>query len=491
MHDETTLFPAKVADRLGLDPNAMATIEVTLNSAKLYKAILQYATCHAVPLDASLESVNETNNGNQKEHKTALRSLWNLSSVEGHEMGSDSDLESDEEANEECDEGVTASVRADLAECGLEVSATDHVENVFGKGCGLRKMNTLPNLKWHAGLGYAKAKAGDAEVYLRHYTLGEPVGGTMGVYLFRAITLVATDIELLKEFCATTVKWVQKNEQKFSKEGRYLLYRFKIPAMGTPLWEDQGYKRARPANTVILPKGQLQSIIRDIQEFMSTSTKEWYQKHGLPHRRSLLFHGIPGSGKTSSIRVLAGLFRLNACFLSLTGHNFDNQALQDAISQIPDRALLVVEDCDALFREDRKTEGATALTFSAFLNCLDGLSSTDGIITILTTNHIEKLDPALIRGGRVDRRFEFLPPDQVQIADLFLSFYKDAARALAVKFAKRVLERKETEARCIATLQQHFIYTRKRSAEECIEALPEFFAEFYPKGADQRQSLYI
>ena len=114
------------------------------------------------------------------------------------------------------------------------------------------------------------------------------------------------------------------------------------------------------------------------------------------------------------------------------------------------------------------------------LNVLDGLMSSDGILTIMTTNHIEKLDPALIRAGRVDRRFEFPNPSRQQIADFFLSFYPQARRELADKFANVLFRRPEKEARSIASLQQHFIFTRRSSPEECIAAIPKFFEEFYP-----------
>lgn len=474
-YDRAALFPAAVAERLGLDADSVATIEITHSSDYLYCSILDYAETHGAPLDA--------NEFPEDGGSTMLKSIWNSpSDAFENELESDSDSDSEDER----EVGVSNAVKAELTECGFNV---DEVDDMLWNAWGLRKRK--PRVaKWQAGLGYAKLSVNGAILYLHHSAHGIPVGDRPE--MFRVVTLAAAQVDVLKDFCAAALKARHDSlESRIKmKPGKFLLYRFKEDG-GCGDWCSQGYKLARPASSVILQKGQMYSIIADVHDFMSTDTKQWYQSHGLPHRRSLLFHGIPGSGKTSSIRVLAGLFKLNACFLSLTGHNFNNQTLQDAMASIPERALLVVEDCDALFNEDRKHEGHSALTFSAFLNCLDGLCSTDGIITILTTNHIEKLDPALIRGGRVDRRFEFLRPDQEQIADLFTSFYKEAPRWLAVKFAKCVFERKESEARSIATLQQLFIYTRKRSAEECVEALPEFFTEFYPKGVDQRQSLYM
>ncbi len=116
-----------------------------------------------------------------------------------------------------------------------------------------------------------------------------------------------------------------------------------------------------------------------------------------------------------------------------------------------------------LFNENRKSENPSTLTFSGLLNALDGLVSTDGVVTVMTTNHIDRLDPALIRAGRVDRRFEFRPPTREQISDLFASFYPQSSAKTAKTFADLVFCRPEKDARSIATLQQHsFIRGRSR-----------------------------
>lgn len=97
----------------------------------------------------------------------------------------------------------------------------------------------------------------------------------------------------------------------------------------------------------------------------------------------------------------------------------------------------------------------------------------------MTTNHIDRLDPALIRAGRVDRKFEFGLPDKKQMAKFFKSFYPDAEDSLAELFAESVWARPEKEARSIATLQEHFIFTRENTAQECFDLLETFFKEFY------------
>lgn len=357
----------------------------------------------------------------------------------------------------------------------------------------LRRRLEPPVQRYQMGIGYAKLRVGDDTVYIHHCAHGLPVAEGYSVSVFRTVALAAEESWPLKELCALAMKWRSDREQRGTRArpGRFSLFRWKSNGGGCGDWCSQGYKRSRPARSVILPDGQLEAIVRDIKDFTARDTKAWYQAHGLPHRRSYLFHGPPGSGKSSTVKMIAGLFRLNACFLGFTSDDFCNQMLQDALTSLPRRALLVLEDVDVLFNEDRKSEATQALTFSGMLNALDGLISVDGIITIFTTNHFDKLDPALIRGGRVDRRFEFGHPTSSQMITLFKSFYEDAPDSLAQRFAQLVLARPEEEARSIATLQQHFIYTRNRTAEESVGLVNQFFAEYYPKGARSANPLYI
>lgn len=152
----------------------------------------------------------------------------------------------------------------------------------------------------------------------------------------------------------------------------------------------------------------------------------------------------------------------------------------------------MTKDVDALFNEARKSENPSPLTFSGLLNALDGLVSADGILTVMTTNHIDRLDVALIRAGRVDRKFEFKLPSQQSMIALFKSFYPNEDDSLAKEFADQVFSRPEKEARSIATLQEHFIFTRSKTARESVDALDAFFKAFYPEGGyDNCQGLYV
>lgn len=334
------------------------------------------------------------------------------------------------------------------------------------------------------------------DIQVVHYTIGDPISSPINeVGMLREVLLVSPDgMEVLRNFAKEILHWRYARDHGGKDDAnKFFLQRLKSDTCRGTYWHEEGLKRARPSASVILPDGQMQSILDDVRSFLRPETRKWYLQHGLPQRRSYLFYGVPGSGKTSTIRVIASLFRLTCCYLSMTTANFNNQMLGDALSSLPPRALIVLEDVDALFTEDRKNAAGTALTFSGLLNALDGLISAQGVITIMTTNHFERLDKALVRGGRVDRRFHFGKPTNQQIIDLFRSFYPDADNAIAEKFLRKIFERTEgEEARAISTLQQLFIKQRDSTPEECVTAIDTFYKEHFPEGTTGRDgNLYI
>jgi len=98
---------------------------------------------------------------------------------------------------------------------------------------------------------------------------------------------------------------------------------------------------------------------------------------------------------------------------------------------VPQRSLLLIEDVDAFFRERDAAHAQVRLSFSGFLNALDGVATQEGTVLFMTTNHAERLDPALIRAGRIDERVELGLVDAEQLRRLYLKFDPDPAAAQA------------------------------------------------------------
>jgi len=186
---------------------------------------------------------------------------------------------------------------------------------------------------------------------------------------------------------------------------------------------------ARPISSVVLPEDTSKQLVDDFSEFLSEETAQYYQEHGIPYKRSYLFYGVPGAGKTSMIQALAGKFGRNLCYLSPTHPELSDDSLKSAIERVPDNAIVVLEDVDALFGKNREKKiHQSPLTFSGLLNALDGVGNHEGLVFVLTTNFKEQLDAALIRDGRVDMRvrFDYCTPNQIE--KLFENFYPQCKR---------------------------------------------------------------
>ncbi|KAJ6449374.1 P-loop containing nucleoside triphosphate hydrolase protein [Mycena sanguinolenta] len=208
-------------------------------------------------------------------------------------------------------------------------------------------------------------------------------------------------------------------------------------------WAKTITKSRRALSTLILPTGIRETIVADARQFLES--EEWYSQAGIPHRRGYLLYGEPGTGKSTTIHVLAGELGLEIYFISLASPGVDDYSLAKLISDTPSRCILLIEDIDCAFpsrdEEDedeeevplmdkdgkpiggRSTPARSAVTLSGLLNVLDSVSSEEGRLTFATTNHIENLDSALIRAGRMDVKIQYKFADSIQIEEVLKRFY--------------------------------------------------------------------
>lgn len=193
----------------------------------------------------------------------------------------------------------------------------------------------------------------------------------------------------------------------------------------------------RPLSSVVLEAGQAEALLADLQRFYAA--RERYAQLGIPWRRGYLLFGPPGTGKTSLVTALASELRLNVCTLSLASPVVSDEKIHTLLAGVPQRSLLLIEDVDAFFRQRDAAHAQVRLSFSGFLNALDGVATQEGSVLFMTTNHAEQLDPALIRAGRMDERIELGLCNEDQLRRLFLKFHDDeaAARAFAAEHASQ------------------------------------------------------
>ncbi|KAK1755173.1 BCS1 N terminal-domain-containing protein [Echria macrotheca] len=193
-------------------------------------------------------------------------------------------------------------------------------------------------------------------------------------------------------------------------------------------WEPLGKPRLkRPLGSVILDEGVKERIVGDVKEFLAA--QQWYTDRGVPYRRGYLLYGPPGTGKTSFIQALAGELDYSVAMVNLSEVGITDDLLAQLLTQLPEKSILLLEDVDAAFanRRQRDADGYSGqtVTFSGLLNALDGLAAGEDRIAFLTTNHIDRLDPALIRPGRVDMMVRIGEATRYQAAEMWSRYYGD------------------------------------------------------------------
>ena len=192
-------------------------------------------------------------------------------------------------------------------------------------------------------------------------------------------------------------------------------------------WQLADTKPLRKLESVVLDEGVTRRLLDDVHGFFGR--RDSYAELGIPWRRGYLFYGPPGTGKTSVAFALAAELKLKLCTLSLTNPKLNDHTLADLLQRTPARSLILLEDIDAFFTARQKLDARIEVSFSGLLNALDGVGAQEGRIVVLTTNHREALDPALIRPGRIDVEIRLGNATPAQLRSLFLRFHPQATAA--------------------------------------------------------------
>ncbi|KAJ8071871.1 hypothetical protein OCU04_002179 [Sclerotinia nivalis] len=242
-------------------------------------------------------------------------------------------------------------------------------------------------------------------------------------------------------------------------ENRTIIYRggSKSGSMGEPGWTRLVSRISRPFSTVVLDEAVKQKVIADMKDYLHPFTRRWYSNRGIPYRRGYLLHGPPGTGKSSLSFAIAGYFKLKIYIVSLNSGSMNEETLSTLFAELPKQCVVLLEDIDtaglthtrdednedddceefgpkspltkatktleAMAKKNSNKEESGKISLSALLNVIDGVASQEGRILIMTTNHIEKLDEALIRPGRVDMTVHFDLATKDNMEQIFRGIY--------------------------------------------------------------------
>ena len=328
----------------------------------------------------------------------------------------------------------------------------------------------------------------DAEndIWVRFYSFDkEDEGGKDKKSVIQSVRKITISIrskklsvtKLKKYIDNETQKYIEKIDEKNLNKTFFFEYLKEDEEYGRPHFSQIEFNTNRKLKNVFFD--QKDEFMKKFNFFMNN--KDWYDEHGIPYHLGILLHGFPGCGKTSLIKAIAketgyqiisiplgrikkakdlnNIFyseKINRNKIPMTKRIYlfedidamdvslkrddDNVSIASDIEELPDEADLKEEAIQVKKDEDAtllakliKAESNKIttcmkdddpLTLSHLLNIIDGMIEMPGRIIILTTNHINKLDPALIREGRIDIKVEMKKASRNIVKQMFNWFYK-------------------------------------------------------------------
>nr|XP_018453310.1 PREDICTED: AAA-ATPase At5g57480-like [Raphanus sativus] len=273
-----------------------------------------------------------------------------------------------------------------------------------------------------------------------------------------------------------------------------------LDSRGHP-WESVPFKHPSTFETLAMDPIKKQKIMDDLKDF--AEGQMFYQKTGRAWKRGYLLYGPPGTGKSSMIAAMANHLGYDIYDLELTEVH-SNSELRKLLMKTSSKSIIVIEDidCSINLTNRKKSSGSNAttrsyydmetrpggtgsgeesgngntITLSGLLNFTDGLWSCCGSerIFVFTTNHIEKLDPALLRSGRMDMHIHMSYCDFPSLKILlrnYLGYEEEDVDDVVLKEMERVVEKAEMTP---ADVSEALIKNRRdkeRAVRELLEDL--------------------
>jgi len=294
-------------------------------------------------------------------------------------------------------------------------------------------------------------------VTIQPVSVGAPVSGIdyrSEPKVYQELVLESLSEESITNFIKEAKLEFDKKCREFEKHEKELL----VLTWDGCGWCDE-YKTPKRSNkSIYLPDDSYTKIIQDLKMFYDNENR--YKELDIPHTRTYMFHGIPGTGKTSTIYTIATEFNKNIALIDFSDKEICDSNIRRALYKLPSDTVLCLEDIDSLFSEDRKSDKST-ITFSGILNILDGVIKNTGLVIFMTTNLLKKLDDAAMK-RRVDYYLKFDLMKKEQIVNMFSRFFptQDSEKFLEqvskLKLTPCILQKFFTRHLTSGDIESHF-----------------------------------
>lgn len=258
------------------------------------------------------------------------------------------------------------------------------------------------------------------------------------------ITTLGWNLGPLKDFVRHCRQWKKANMTGTTTV--YFAGGSAYDAYGGGAWQSI-IKPVRKLDTIDMDESTKLDLVRDAEYYYSDQSKQFFADCGIPYRRGYLFHGPPGTGKTSFSAALAGHLGCDIYHINLASGDITDGKLHSLFLGLPQKCVVVIEDIDSagigreVTTESQQAaadvdmqeqmmppqfrmramqmkgmqmgapactqKGRSLVTLSGLLNAIDGNASQEGRLLILTSNKPDALDDALTRPGRIDKKIYF------------------------------------------------------------------------------------
>lgn len=301
----------------------------------------------------------------------------------------------------------------------------------FINGCIHKNKNNKKDVNFIAYDKEFNFKYKDIEFNLKQKKFGEiPVfthnRGEIGYYEEMYITQIDQNIDnniIIK----TIQNLILDSSEEYRKNRRFRKDSEKLTlwTYNDCFWEDIKQINTRDINTVILDDEFKNKIMNSIDKYDNPNYKNKLKLLGINNKLNIIFEGLPGTGKSSMVRAIATKLNKDIATIDFNQPELNDNKFIKAFIKIPDECICVFEDFETLFLENEKSRN-NKISFSCILNFLDGMYAKSDLLTIITTNHLNRIDNAIKRPMRIDNIFNFTYCTKFQTKKMFDTIYPNS-----------------------------------------------------------------
>lgn len=284
-------------------------------------------------------------------------------------------------------------------------------------------------------------------------------------------------IKFMKEFFIKSKESYDENKKCKDVKDKMTLWSY-----SDGFWEDLKRINKRSFKTVILDENIKSEIKLSIDRYNDKDHKEKLKSFGINHKMNLILSGLPGTGKSSLMFAIASMLNKDIATIDFNNKELSDHGFIKAIKRLPRDCIIALEDIDALYYNRDKSRD-NIVSFSCILNFLDGLFSKEDLVTIITTNHLEKLDKAIIRPMRIDKIIKFTHCSKYQFNTIFEKFFEDK-KELMNSIWIIIKQKKFTTA-----MLQNWLIKFMYEPEELINNI-NYFEEIIETSSEKETNMY-